>query len=96
METFFSRKKIEVFNANNKGRIRVLSRRPDGTYNLEVTLEQEAIPKSVQVYSGVLPMPEQDFRLLTDNRTLQFPANGVPTKDSEITITYYPRTAEVK
>jgi hypothetical protein len=55
---------------------------------LEVTLEQEPIPGSVEVYDGVLLMPETQYHI--QGRTLRFPANTDEPVDG-LTIKYYPR-----
>lgn len=88
MEIFFSKKKIEVFDRKNWNRIRRVRKSADGSWILEVTLEQEPIPNSVEVFEGPLPMPEQDYTL--KGPILRFPANtDRPT--SGITVKYYPR-----
>lgn len=51
METFFGRKKIEVFDRKNWGRIRRVGK-SEGHFILEVTLEHEPIPNSVEVFEG--------------------------------------------
>jgi hypothetical protein len=62
VEELFKRKKIEVFDSHNWARVRRVS----GTnqhYTLEVTLELPPIPGSVEVYEGVLLMPEQKYEV---------------------------------
>jgi hypothetical protein len=86
MEIFFSKKKIEVFNARNWSRIRSVGKSEDH-FILEVTLEHEPIRNSVEVFEGVLPMPEQDYTV--NGTVLQFPANTDRPTNS-ITIKYYP------
>ena len=55
---------------------------------LEVTLQQEPIPNSIEVFEGVLLMPEQDYQV--NGHVLRFPANtDEPTEG--ITVKYYPR-----
>jgi hypothetical protein len=87
MELFFKSKRIEVFNQDNWDRVRRLSKSGDGVV-LEVTLEQEPIPGSVEVYEGVLLMPEQRYSF--DGRKVQFPANTDKPVNG-LTIKYYPR-----
>ena len=89
MEVFFKSKKIEVFDKKNwTQKVRTVRRlRPRG-FILEATLEAEPIPNSIEVFEGVLLMPEQDYQV--EGKTVRFPANeNVP--DDEITIKYYPR-----
>jgi hypothetical protein len=87
MEIFFGKKKIEVFDRRNWNRIRKVGK-SEGHFILEVTLEHEPIRNSVEVFAGVLPMPEQDYSI--KGSVLRFPANtDKPTED--ITIKYYPR-----
>jgi hypothetical protein len=89
METVFAGKKIEVFDKKNWSRIRRVGK-SEGHFILEVTLEHEPIPNSVEVFEGVLPMPEQDYSV--NGPVLRFPANtDRPTEG--ITIKYYPRAA---
>ena len=87
MEVFFGKKKIEVFDRRNWNRIRRVGK-SEGHFILEVTLEHDPIPNSVEVFEGVLPMPEQDYSI--NGPVLRFPANtDKPTEG--ITIRYYPR-----
>jgi hypothetical protein len=87
MEIFFGKKKIEVFDRKNWSRVRSIGK-SKGHFILEVTLEHEPIPNSVEVFEGVLPMPEQDYSV--NGPVLRFPANtDRPTIG--ITIRYYPR-----
>ena len=88
MEAFFQRKRIQEFDKRNWGLVRVIRRTPSGGYVLEVALAQEPIPNSVEVFEGVLPMPEQDYKI--EGRELQFPANS-DKPDVGITVKYYPR-----
>jgi hypothetical protein len=89
MEIFFGKKKIEVFDRKNWSRIRRVGK-SEGHFILEVTLEHEPIPNSVEVFEGPLPMPEQDYSV--KGPVLRFPANTEgPTEG--ITIKYYPRGA---
>jgi hypothetical protein len=55
---------------------------------LEVTLEQEPILGSIEVYEGVLEMPEQQYHV--EGRVVRFPANTDKPLDG-LTIKYYPR-----
>ena len=87
METFFRGKKIESFDQRNWSRVRVISKTA-GSFVLEVTLEQEPITGSVEVFEGPLAMPEQGYHL--SGRALQFPANS-DKPDNGITIKYFPR-----
>ncbi len=90
LEEFYKRKKIETFNAKNSNRVRRVGTSRHGGSILEVVLEQPPIPGSVEVFEGVLPMPEVDFQL--DGRTLRFPSNLPKVGDElPITIKYYPR-----
>jgi hypothetical protein len=57
MEVFFKSKRIESFDRKNWNRVRRVGKSKDGVV-LEVTLEQDPIPGSVEVYDGVLLMPE--------------------------------------
>jgi len=89
MELFFKSKKIEVFNRGNWNRVRTVEKRRWHIV-LEVTLDQEPIPNSIEVFEGVLLMPEQDYRI--QGRIVRFPANSVAPDDG-LTIKYYPRVA---
>jgi hypothetical protein len=89
VEELFKRKKLEVFDSHNWARVRRVS----GTnqhYKLEVTLELPPIPGSVEVYEGVLLMPEQKYEV--DGRVIRFPANA-DDPGLGLTIKYYPRLA---
>jgi hypothetical protein len=90
MELFFKSKKIEEFNRSNWDRVRAVEK-SDGKVVLEVTLQQEPIPNSIEVFEGVLPMPEQDYRV--KGRTVRFPAN-TDKPDIGLTVKYYPRVAK--
>ena len=87
MEVFFKSKRIEIFNKENWDRVRKASK-PGESLMLEVTLDQEPIPGSVEVYEGVLLMPEQKYRI--KERVIRFPANTDKPIDG-FTIKYYPR-----
>ena len=87
MEVFFKSKRIESFNRTNWDRVRRVGKSGSGVI-LEVTLEQEPIPGSVEVYEGVLLMPEQEYHF--EGRKVQFPANRDTPQDG-LTIKYYPR-----
>lgn len=88
MEVFFTRKKIEVFNRKNwKDRVRKVGR-SNGNVILEVTLEQAPIPNSIEVFEGVLLMPEQEYRV--EGPVVRFPAN-TDKPELGLTIKYYPR-----
>ena len=87
MELFFKRKRIEEFNRKNWDRVRRVAKSNNGVI-LEVTLEQEPIPGSVEVYEGVLPMPEQEYHV--QGRDVRFPAN-TDKPITGLTIKYYPR-----
>jgi hypothetical protein len=53
IEAFFERKKIEVFDRSNwHDRVSVVTNKP-GAIVLRVTLEQEPIPGSIEVFEGV-------------------------------------------
>ena len=91
MEVFFKSKRIETFDRKNWSRVITIRKSKDGVI-LEVTLDQEPIPGSVEVYEGVLLMPEQDYKI--DGRRLQFVANTVTPVDG-LTIKYYPRVPSV-
>ncbi len=87
VEELFKRKKIEVFDRHNWARVRKVS----GTnqhYTLEVTLESPPIPGSIEVYEGVLLMPEQMYEV--HDRVIRFPANA-DDPELGLTIKYYPR-----
>jgi hypothetical protein len=92
MEIFFKSKRIETFNRKNWNRVKLVHKSKDGVI-LQVQLEQEPIPGSVEVYEGVLLMPEQEYRI--ERRTLQFPANTDKPVDG-LTIKYYPRASAGK
>jgi hypothetical protein len=86
MKAFFARKVMEVFDAKNWNRVRLVQKSESGVV-LEVTLKQKPIPGSVEVFEGPLPMPEQRYKL--NGQVLQFPANtDKPTEG--LTIKYYP------
>src|ERR1700687_3928383 len=57
MELFFQRKKIEVFDKSNWNRVRVVEK-ARWHLVLEVTLQEEPIPNSIEVFEGPLAMPE--------------------------------------
>ena len=80
-------KRIEVFNRKHRDRVRRIGKSENGVI-LEVILEKESIPESVEVYGGALLMPEQEYRL--EGRKVQFPANG-DSRETELTVKYYPR-----
>ncbi len=87
VEELFKRKKIEVFDRHNWTRVRKVS----GTnqhYTLEITLELPPIPGSVEVYEGVLLMPEQKYEV--NGRVIRFPANA-DDPGLGLTVKYYPR-----
>jgi hypothetical protein len=90
MEAFFQRKKIEVFDKRNWSQVRKIGRPAKRGVVLAVTLQQEPIPNSVEVFEGVLPMPEQDYHI--EGRVVQFPAN-TDKPEIGLTIKYYPRVA---
>jgi hypothetical protein len=92
VEELFKRKKIEVFDSHNWARVRKMS----GTnqhYTLEVTLESPPIPGSVEVYEGVLLMPEQKYEV--HGRVIRFPTNA-DDPNLGLTIKYYPRLPVAK
>jgi hypothetical protein len=87
MKAFFASKIVEIFDEKNWSQVRTVKRGTDPRFILEVTLKQKPLPGSIEVFEGVLQMPEQMYRL--NGRTLQFPANtNIP--DEGITIKYYP------
>lgn len=87
MEVFFKSKRIEVFDRTNWDRVRKVAKSKEGVI-LEVTLQEEPIPGSVEVYEGVLLMPEPNYHI--DGRRIQFPAN-TDTPAVGLSIKYYPR-----
>jgi hypothetical protein len=87
MEVFFKSKRIEIFNGKNWNQVRRVRKSAEGVV-LEVSLAQEPIPGSVEVYEGVLLMPEQRYHI--EGRKIQFPANSDTPVDG-LTIKYYPR-----
>ncbi len=87
MQVFFKSKRIEAFNRNNWDRVRRVGKSENGVV-LEVTLEQEPIPGSIEVYEGVLLMPEPEYHV--DGRQVRFPAN-TDKPGIGLTIKYYPR-----
>ena len=87
MELFFKSKKIEVFNRSNWSRVRTVEK-SGRKIILELTLEREPIPNSIEVFEGVLLMPEQDYRV--EGRVVRFPAN-TDTPTDGLTIKYYSR-----
>jgi hypothetical protein len=89
MELFFKSKKIEIFDRSNWNRVRTVEK-SRWHIVLEVTLDKEPIPNSIEVFEGVLLMPEQDYRV--DGKTVRFPAN-TETPSEGLTIKYYPRYA---
>ncbi len=89
MELFFKSKKIEIFNRSNWNRVRTVEK-SRWHIVLEVTLDKQPIPNSIEVFEGVLLMPEQDYRV--DGKTVRFPAN-TETPSEGLTIKYYPRYA---
>jgi hypothetical protein len=89
MEAFSRGKKIETFNRQNWNRVQTIGKASDHVL-LEVTLNQEPIPGSVEVLEGPLPMPEQEYYL--NGKRLQFPANS-DKPDSGITVKYFPRVS---
>lgn len=91
METFYRGKKIEVFDRRNWNRVREVGK-SDGKFTLEVTLENEAIPGSIEVFEGVLQMPETEYR--TYGKTVQFPAN-TDKPHLGLVLKYFPRIGEI-
>jgi hypothetical protein len=89
MEVFFKSKHIEIFDRHNWNRVHLVSKTAHGVI-LSVTLDQEPIPGSVEVFEGVLLMPEQEY--LIDGRKIQFPANTDTPVDG-LTVKYYPRVS---
>ena len=90
MEAFYAIKKTEFFNRTNWERVRLVTKTSEGVV-LEVTLEQEPIPGSVQVYEGVLLMPEYKYMFDKSNgRIVSFPAN-TDQPVVGLRILYYPR-----
>ncbi len=89
MEELFKHKKIEIFDSHNWTRVRRVSAAGQAV-KLEVTLELPPIPGSVEVYEGVLLMPEQMYEV--EGRVIRFPANTDKPVDG-LTIKYYPRVA---
>ena len=89
MEEFFERKRIEIFDQHNWDRVRIVSKSGAGVV-LEVTLEQEPIAGSVEVYEGVLLMPEQEYRV--EGKVVRFPAN-TDRPVVGLTIKYYRRVS---
>jgi len=92
MEVFFNSKKVEVFNRNNWNRVRTVEN-SKRQIALEVTLEQEPIPNSVEVFEGVLLMPEQNYQV--SGKVIRFPAN-TDKPGNGLTIKYYPRIATAR
>jgi hypothetical protein len=88
MESFLNGKRIEVFNKKNwSQKIRKVGRTKDA-FILEATLEQEPIPNTLEVFEGILMMPEQDYHF--EGKVVRFPSNE-DKPSIEITIKYYPR-----
>ena len=87
MELFFKSKRIEVFNQKNWNQVRKVGA-SDGSVILEVTLEQEPIRNSIEVFEGVLLLPEQEYEI--EGRILRFSANTDKPVNG-LTIKYYPR-----
>jgi len=88
MEAFFKRKKTEVFDKHNWNQVRRVGISGKKGVVLEVTLEQEPIVNSVEVFEGVLLMPEQDYQI--DGRVVRFSAN-TDKPEIGLTVKYYPR-----
>jgi hypothetical protein len=89
MEAFFKRKKIEIFDMKARDRVRVIAKTTHG-FIVEVTLQQDPIPGSVEVDEGVLQMPEAQYHV--NGKFLQFPSNVPgPDKNIKYTVKYYPR-----
>jgi hypothetical protein len=88
MEAFFKRKKTEVFDKHNWDHVRKVGTSGKKGVVLEVTLQQEPILNSVEVFEGVLLMPEQYYHI--DGRVVQFPAN-TDKPEVGLTVKYYPR-----
>jgi hypothetical protein len=63
MEAFFKRKKTEVFDKHNWDQVRKVGTSGKKGVVLEVTLQQEPIVNSVEVFEGALLMPEQDYHV---------------------------------
>lgn len=91
MEAFFKRKKTEVFDKHNWNEVRRVGTSGKKGVVLEVTLQQEPIVNSVEVFEGVLLMPEQDYQF--DGRVVRFPAN-TDKPEIGLTIKYYPRVTK--
>jgi hypothetical protein len=88
LEALFKRKKIEVFDRRDWDRVRTVRRSGRGVI-LEVTLEEAPIPGSIEIYEGVLALPEQEFQV--NGRVVQFPAN-TDKPGIGVTVKYYPRS----
>lgn len=102
MEAFFKQRKSEIFDVkHNWDRVRILSRTktPQSVdfwdYRLAITLEQEPIEGSVDIWLGINPMP--NFKL--DGKVVTFEVTWSETPDApfgtyeNIRVTYYPRAA---
>lgn len=90
MKAFFARKVIETFDEHNWNRVRKV-RTSGANVILEVTLKQDPLPGSIEVFEGPVPMPEQYYHLA--GRRLQFLAN-TDKPISGLTIKYYPDLGE--
>lgn len=89
MEVFYNTKLFETFDRSNWDRVKHLpGKNKVGGPILQVELEHEPIPGSVEVYEGVLLMPQIQY--IIDGRSLQFPANSY-TPEIGLTVSYYPR-----
>jgi hypothetical protein len=89
MEVFYKTKAFETFDKSNWDRLTHVSGKTKlGGPILQVELKQEPIPGSVEVYEGVILMPQIQYVII--GRDVQFPAN-VSTPEIGLTITYYPR-----
>jgi hypothetical protein len=86
MEKVFKLKKIEIFDSHNWAKVHRVNAAGQGI-ELEVTLERAPIPNSVQVYEGVLLMPEEKYKV--EGRVVRFPAN-TDKPDIGLKIEYYP------
>ena len=87
VEELFKLKKIETFDEHNWANVHRVSKKGE-PIKLEVTLGQAPIPGSVEVFEGVLQMPEQMYEV--EDRVLRFPAN-TDEPINGLTIKYYPR-----
>jgi hypothetical protein len=94
IEELFRARRYEVFDARNWDHIRTMRKLPHGEgFEVEVTLQQEPVKESLEIFRGVLPVPPNNITGVYGNKVtlLTSPAtySGLP-----LVVEYYPLRPE--